>query len=130
MIVLGIDTATPQTSIALGTERGTIAEMALSVGARSHEEIVVPAVEHLLKWSDTSLRHVSGITFTNVDVEFAKGDGRPAFAVDDGQDVRWTDSLVERSTGPLDLRATRTAGLSLVRTTTLDGQPLRASVSS
>ena len=76
------------------------------------------------------LRHVSGITFTNVDVEFANGDGRPAFAVDDGQDVRWTDSLVERSTGPLDLRATRTAGLSLVRTTTLDGQPLRASVSS
>jgi tRNA threonylcarbamoyladenosine biosynthesis protein TsaB len=61
VIVLGIDTATPQTSIAIGTERGTIAEMALAAGARSHEEIVVPAVEYLLRWSDTSLRHVSGI---------------------------------------------------------------------
>jgi tRNA threonylcarbamoyladenosine biosynthesis protein TsaB len=61
VIVLGIDTATPQTSIAIGTERGTIAEMALATGTRSHEEILVPAVEHLMNWSDTSLRHVSGI---------------------------------------------------------------------
>jgi polygalacturonase len=76
------------------------------------------------------LRHVSGITFTNIDVEFAKADGRPAFALDDARDVQVTDSKVERSTGPLDLKATRTAGLNLVRTTTLDGQPLRASVTN
>ena len=61
MIVLGIDTATPQTSVAIGTERGTLAQMALSAGPRSHEEILVPAIEHLLAWSDTSLSHVGGI---------------------------------------------------------------------
>jgi polygalacturonase len=71
------------------------------------------------------LRHVTGITFTNVDVEFAKSDGRPAFAVDDGQTVQWVDSRVERSTGPVDLRVNRTTGYTLVRTTTTGGQPLR-----
>ena len=61
MIVLGIDTATPQTSVALGTERGTLAQMALTAGPRSHEEIVAPAIEHLLRWSDTPLSHIGGI---------------------------------------------------------------------
>jgi polygalacturonase len=71
------------------------------------------------------LRHVSGISFTNVDVEFAKGDGRPAFAVDDGRSITWTDSRVERSTGPVDLRVTGTTGFTLTRTTTTTGQALR-----
>jgi len=61
MIVLGIDTATPQTSVALGTERGTKAQMALSAGARSHEEIVTPAIQHLLQWSDTSISQLGGV---------------------------------------------------------------------
>ena len=60
MIVLGIDTATRQTSVALGTERGPIAQMALSV-ARSHEQIVAPAIQQLLTWSDTSLSQLGGI---------------------------------------------------------------------
>src|SRR5204862_1303564 len=34
---------------------------ALSAGPRSHEEIVIPAVEHLLTWSGTTLSHVGGI---------------------------------------------------------------------
>ena len=42
VIVLGIDTATQQTSVAIGTERGTRAQMALSATARSHEEVVIP----------------------------------------------------------------------------------------
>src|SRR2546423_1433485 len=71
------------------------------------------------------LRHVSGITFTNVDVEFAKNDGRPAFAVDDGHDVQWVDSKVERSTGAVDLRVTKTTGWTVLRTTTTTGQALR-----
>jgi polygalacturonase len=71
------------------------------------------------------LRHVSGITFTNVDVEFARNDGRPAYAVDDGHSLQWTDSRVERSTGPVDLRVTNTTGYNLLRTTTTTGQPLR-----
>jgi tRNA threonylcarbamoyladenosine biosynthesis protein TsaB len=61
VIVLGIDTATRQTSVALGSERGTIAQMALSVG-RSHEEIVVPAIEQILRWSDLQLSQVAGIS--------------------------------------------------------------------
>src|SRR5207248_9967153 len=64
------------------------------------------------------LRHVSGISFAGMDVEFAKGDGRPAFAVDDGRDITWTDSWVERSTGPVDQRMTGTTGFTLTRTTT------------
>src|SRR2546421_5344544 len=60
VIVLGIDTATRQTSVALGTERGPTAQMALSV-ARSHEEIVAPAIQQLLTWSDTSLSQLGGV---------------------------------------------------------------------
>src|SRR5437762_3172445 len=60
VIVLGIDTATRQTSVALGTERGPTAQMALSV-ARSHEEIVAPAIQQLLTWSDMSLSQLGGI---------------------------------------------------------------------
>jgi len=60
VIVLGIDTATRQTSVALGTQRGTIAQIALSVG-RSHEEVAVPAIRHLLEWSGTSLSQLGGL---------------------------------------------------------------------
>jgi tRNA threonylcarbamoyladenosine biosynthesis protein TsaB len=60
VIVLGIDTATRQTSVALGTERGTTAQLSLAVG-RSHQEILVPAIEHLLQWSEESLSHLGGI---------------------------------------------------------------------
>jgi tRNA threonylcarbamoyladenosine biosynthesis protein TsaB len=60
VIVLGIDTATRQTSVALGTERGPTAQTALSVG-HSHEEIVIPAIEQILTWSDTSISQLGGI---------------------------------------------------------------------
>lgn len=60
MIVLGIETSTPQTTVALGTESGTRASTLLSAG-RPHHEVVVPAVEHLLRWSETPLSTVGGI---------------------------------------------------------------------
>ncbi|MFL5796349.1 MAG: tRNA (adenosine(37)-N6)-threonylcarbamoyltransferase complex dimerization subunit type 1 TsaB [Actinomycetota bacterium] len=60
MIVLGIETSTPQTTVALGTERGTMASMLLSIG-RSRHEIVIPAVQHVLEWSGTELGAVGGI---------------------------------------------------------------------
>jgi tRNA threonylcarbamoyladenosine biosynthesis protein TsaB len=60
VIVLGIDTATPQTSVALGTERGTVAQMSIGAG-RSHEEVVVPAIQDLLRWSGLSISQVSGV---------------------------------------------------------------------
>ena len=61
VIVLGIDTATQQTSVAIGTERGTRAQMALSATARSHEEVVIPAIQQLLQWSDLSLSQLGGV---------------------------------------------------------------------
>jgi tRNA threonylcarbamoyladenosine biosynthesis protein TsaB len=60
MIVLGIETSTPQTTVALATERGTIASTLLSVG-RSNHELVIPAVQHVLRWSGTDLSALGGI---------------------------------------------------------------------
>src|SRR6266542_421528 len=60
VIVLGIETSTPQTTVALGTERGTMASTLLSIG-RSRHEIVIPAVRHVLEWSGTDLAAVGGI---------------------------------------------------------------------
>jgi tRNA threonylcarbamoyladenosine biosynthesis protein TsaB len=60
VIVLGIETSTPQTTVALGSERGTIASTLVSSG-RSRHELVVPAIQHVLEWSGTDLGHVGGI---------------------------------------------------------------------
>ncbi len=60
MIVLAIETSTPQTTVALGSERGTIASTLLSTG-RSRHELVVPAVRHVLDWSGTDVSQVGGI---------------------------------------------------------------------
>ncbi len=59
MIVVGIETSTPQTSVALGTDREIVASVALTGRARQDE--VVPALEHLLRWTGTSLEHVGGV---------------------------------------------------------------------
>src|SRR6266498_2429969 len=56
MIVLGIETSTPQTSVALGTEQGVMASMQLAYKAR--QEQVVPILEHLLDWTGLELSHV------------------------------------------------------------------------
>ncbi len=60
MIVLGIDTSTPQTSVAIGNEHGTLAQTALSVG-RSHEQVVIPAIQQLLQWSEIEVSRVTGV---------------------------------------------------------------------
>jgi tRNA threonylcarbamoyladenosine biosynthesis protein TsaB len=59
VIVLAVDTSTPQTSVALGSEVGTIA--AASVRGRTHQEQVVPTLEALLRWSDLALSQVGGV---------------------------------------------------------------------
>ncbi len=59
MIVLGIDTSTSHTSIALGTEMGTMAQ-AQFAGPRKQDD-VVPAIRRLLEWSGTDLGSVGGI---------------------------------------------------------------------
>jgi len=60
MLVLSIETSTPQTSVALGTEQGVIASVVLSWG-RGHSETTVPAIHHLLEWSQVDLDQVGGI---------------------------------------------------------------------
>ena len=59
MIVVGIETSTPQTSVAVGTEREILAAMQLAGTAR--QDAVVPALEHLLSWSRLDLSQVGGI---------------------------------------------------------------------
>jgi polygalacturonase len=71
------------------------------------------------------MRHVANVTFTNTVVQFDRNDGRPAFAVDDGRQVRWTDSRAERSTGGSDLNLSKTIGYAVERSTTTAGDPWR-----
>jgi tRNA threonylcarbamoyladenosine biosynthesis protein TsaB len=60
MIVLGIETSTRQTSVALGNENGPIASTLLSSGRPQHD-VVAPAVDHLLRWSGTPMHAIGGI---------------------------------------------------------------------
>jgi tRNA threonylcarbamoyladenosine biosynthesis protein TsaB len=59
VIVLGIDTSTEQTSIALGTEHEIIGTTRFA-GARKHDD-VVPAIERLLAWTGVELSRVGGV---------------------------------------------------------------------
>ena len=59
MIVLGIETSTPQTSVALGGESGVAASATLN--GRAHQEQVVPTLRQLLQWSGVELPQVAGI---------------------------------------------------------------------
>ena len=59
MIVIGIDTSTPQTSVAIGTEREVLASV--SIAGRARQEAVTPALQQLLAWSGVELHQVGGI---------------------------------------------------------------------
>lgn len=59
MIVIGIETSTPQTSVAIGTEAEIVAKA--SVAGRSRQEAVTPTLQQLLTWSGVDLDHVGGI---------------------------------------------------------------------
>nr|MBA3691627.1 tRNA (adenosine(37)-N6)-threonylcarbamoyltransferase complex dimerization subunit type 1 TsaB [Actinomycetota bacterium] len=59
MIVVGIETSTPQTSIAIGGEQGIVAQM--SVAGRARQEAAAPALQQLLRWSGTDLNRVAGV---------------------------------------------------------------------
>lgn len=59
MIVLGIDTSTAVTSVALGTEQAILGSTTFA-GARKHDD-VVPAIEQLLVFTGHELANVSGI---------------------------------------------------------------------
>jgi tRNA threonylcarbamoyladenosine biosynthesis protein TsaB len=59
VIVLGIDTSTDHTSVALGTEHGLLA--ATQFAAPRRQDHVVPAIEQLLSWTGVELTSVGGI---------------------------------------------------------------------
>ena len=59
MIVVGIETSTPQTSVAIGGEQGIVAQM--SVAGRARQEAAAPALEQLLRWSGMELDRVGGV---------------------------------------------------------------------
>jgi len=78
VIVLGIETSTPQTSVALGTEKGVMASTQLASEAR--QDRVAPILEHLLEWTGVELSHVGGVAvgvgpglFTGLRVGVATG---------------------------------------------------------
>ena len=60
MLVLAIETATPQTSVAIGTEQGAMASASLSWGP-GHGEVLVPSIERLQAWSEVRLSQLGGV---------------------------------------------------------------------
>jgi tRNA threonylcarbamoyladenosine biosynthesis protein TsaB len=60
MLVLAIETSTPQTSVALGTQQGVLASQLVSWGV-GHSEAVVPAIHHLLDLTQVRPPQVSGV---------------------------------------------------------------------
>lgn len=60
MLVLAVETSTPQTSVALGTQQGVLASQMVSWGV-GHSEAVVPAIHHLLDLTQVRAQQVSGV---------------------------------------------------------------------
>lgn len=60
MLVVAIETSTPQTTVAVGTEQGIIGSTLLSWG-KGHSEVVLPALHQVLEWSEIHLSQVGGI---------------------------------------------------------------------
>ncbi len=60
MLVVGIETSTLQSSVALGTEQGPLAALSVRLDRAGHE-IVAEAIRHLLDWTGTSMSGVGGI---------------------------------------------------------------------
>jgi len=59
LIVLGIDTSTPQTSLAIGNEREVLA--CLSIARTARQESLTPALQQLLTWSGLDVKQVGGV---------------------------------------------------------------------
>jgi len=79
VLVLAIDTSTLQTSVALGTEQGTVGAVHLRAD-RPHHEMVSAAVAQLLEWSGTAPGALGGVAvglgpglFTGMRVGIATG---------------------------------------------------------
>ena len=60
MIVLGIETATGTSSVAIGTRQGTIAARATAEG-RGHVEFLMPAITSMCEDTGVSLKHLGAV---------------------------------------------------------------------
>jgi tRNA threonylcarbamoyladenosine biosynthesis protein TsaB len=60
MLVLGIETSTPQASVAIGSEQGVVASALVSRGA-SYNEFLLPAIRFCLEESGLGYRNLGGI---------------------------------------------------------------------
>ncbi len=60
MLILGIETSTPQTGVALGNDGGLVASAVIS-STRANHEVVVPTVTELLRWTDLRPGGLTGI---------------------------------------------------------------------
>ena len=60
MLVLGIDTSTQRTTVALGTEQGLVASAVLSGPGTGHE-VALPTVAELLRWAGLEPSALGGI---------------------------------------------------------------------
>jgi tRNA threonylcarbamoyladenosine biosynthesis protein TsaB len=58
VIVVGIETSTPQISVAIGTETELLGR--IQIASRARQESVTPALEQLLGWTGVELSHVGG----------------------------------------------------------------------
>lgn len=60
MLILGIETSTPQASVTIGSEQGIIGSCTISRGA-SYGEFLLPAVEFLMRQSGLTYRQLSAL---------------------------------------------------------------------
>lgn len=60
MLVLGIETSTPQASVAIGSEQGVIASAMVSRGA-SYNEFLLPAIRFCLDQASLDYRNLGGV---------------------------------------------------------------------
>lgn len=61
MLVLGIETSTPQSSVAIGSEQGVVASALISRGA-SYNEFLLPALRFCLEQSGIGFRNVGAVS--------------------------------------------------------------------
>lgn len=79
MLVLGIETSTPQASVAIGSEQGIVGSCLISRGTTSGE-FVLPAIQFLMNQTEISYRNLSAVAvgvgpglFTGMRVGLATG---------------------------------------------------------
>jgi tRNA threonylcarbamoyladenosine biosynthesis protein TsaB len=61
MLVLGIETSTPQASVAIGSEQGVVASALVSRGATSYNEFLLPAIRFCLDEAGLDYSNIGGV---------------------------------------------------------------------